>query len=426
MSRTASGNMKKILYIISNPFSFSRRSVGGNISSAGGVVNGFLSAGYHVDVISDSPIPTLEENSDTLITISYPFRKFRSLIPYKVSGIIGRILLKFDGIFFQWAMKLKVDSLVKANDYDFCYMRVSYNGHAIFKIVKKYKLDLVTEVNKPLSMGIYNNNDSMNWPNVGEIVKVPKSEILQYDASTVITIDSTLRAKWVLDFVNKSYKEKIIINPNGVDVNMFSPVCCSDSIKKEINVTDAEIVIGVASSFRWYNDIYEMCQIFQKVINSSDNIKFLVITGDNNKKTEIENYLSEFNIDHKVKILLQVPFKDMPIYLNCCDILISHFNFHGKWPHNCSIKHLEYLSLGKPVVATDVGEVNFAIEHNVNGILCNEGDVEGFAKSILTLSSDKLMRKKLGNAGRLKAVKELSWEKNTQRIVDALILNRNK
>ena len=103
-----------------------------------------------------------------------------------------------------------------------------------------------------------------------------------------------------------------------------------------------------------------------------------------------------------------------------------HFNFHGKWPHNCSIKHLEYLSLGKPVVATDVGEVNFAIEHNVNGILCNEGDVEGFAKSILTLSSDKLMRKKLGNAGRLKAVKELSWEKNTQRIVDALILNRNK
>jgi glycosyltransferase involved in cell wall biosynthesis len=84
------------------------------------------------------------------------------------------------------------------------------------------------------------------------------------------------------------------------------------------------------------------------------------------------------------------------------------------------------LSLGKPVVATDVGEVNFAIEHNVNGILCNEGDVEGFAKSILTLSSDKLMRKKLGNAGRLKAVKELSWEKNTQRIVDALILNRNK
>ena len=53
----------------------------------------------------------------------------------------------------------------------------------------------------------------------------------------------------------------------------------------------------------------------------------------------------------------------MPEVLNCCDILLSHLIMKNS--HNCSIKHLEYLSLGKPTVATDVGEVNFAIENEV-------------------------------------------------------------
>ena len=110
----------------------------------------------------------------------------------------------------------------------------------------------------------------------------------------------------------------------------------------------------------------------------------------------------------------------MPSYLNCCDIFISHFNFHGKWPHNCPIKHLEYLALGKPTVATDVGEVNFAIEHNKNGFLCKEGDVMGFGDSILKLSSDEELRNQLGASGRSKAVEDLTWDKNVQNIINML------
>jgi glycosyltransferase involved in cell wall biosynthesis len=416
--------MKKILYIISNPFSFSRRSVGGNISSASGVIKGLISAGYHVDIVTDSQVPTLNEGNNQLTTIYYPYRYLRSLIPHGVGGLIGRIILKFDSKIFQLAMKSRVGNLLRSNNYEFCYMRASYNGHAISNVVKESGIDLILEVNKPLSMGVYNNKHSLKWPNVGEIIKIPKSESIQYNSATVITVDSSIRAKWILDFVQSSYQKKIIVNPNGVDINMFSPSHCSDSTKNELSVRDRDILVGVASSFRWYNDIREMCQIFKEVVSESDCIKFLIVTGDKSKKIEIENTLNEFKIQNHVKILLQVPFSNMPVILNCCDILISHFNFHGKWPHNCSIKHLEYLSLGKSVVATDVGEVNFAVEHNVNGLLCNEGDIKAFVKSILKLSSDKLMRTKFGNAGRLKAIRELSWEKNIQRIVDALNTRR--
>ena len=58
--------MKKILYIVSNPFSYSRSPVGGNISSASGVIMGFVQQGYYVDVVTDSLIPSIDKENDKL------------------------------------------------------------------------------------------------------------------------------------------------------------------------------------------------------------------------------------------------------------------------------------------------------------------------------------------------------------------------
>ena len=114
----------------------------------------------------------------------------------------------------------------------------------------------------------------------------------------------------------------------------------------------------------------------------------------------IRDGLSLQGLDEYVTLFTEVPFDDMPIYLDACDIAVSHFNFHGKWPHNCSIKHMEYLSMGKPTVATRVGEVNYAIQNGKNGYLCEEGDIDAFVSSIVSLSNSVHMRRSLGRAGR--------------------------
>lgn len=413
--------MKKILYIISNPFSFSRRSVGGNISSATGVINGFIAAGYHVDIVTDSRVPGLGQDNSSFTTIYYPNRFLRSKIPFELGGLLGRVILKIDSLLFQKAMKTKINQLLRSKEYELAYMRASFNGHAAVNSINDSEIPLVVEVNKPLSMGIYNNSDALKWPKADSRIEVPLSESLQYDAATVITVDSSFRAKWILDFVGSRYEEKVIVNPNGVDVDLFFPSHSDTKLKDELEVFEGEILVGMASSFRWYNDIEEMCEIIKYVVNKKENIKFLIITGDKEKKIEIDNILSAHGIKRYVKFLVQIPFTDMPGYLNCCDILISHFNFHGKWPHNCSIKHLEYLAVGRPAVATDVGEVNFAVEHNINGLLCDEGDVEAFGESILRLSSDEALRVRLGSQGRSKAVKDLTWDKNVRNIVGRLL-----
>ena len=86
--------MKKILYIVSNPFSYSRSPVGGNISSASGVIMGFVQQGYYVDVVTDSLIPSIDKENDKLKVIYYPLRTLRMMTQYTLKASLVKFSKK--------------------------------------------------------------------------------------------------------------------------------------------------------------------------------------------------------------------------------------------------------------------------------------------------------------------------------------------
>ena len=141
----------------------------------------------------------------------------------------------------------------------------------------------------------------------------------------------------------------------------------------------------MASSFRWYNDEQELCQIINQTINENPNIIFILIIGNKHRVNPIKMVIKRNGIDHNTKILEQMPFSEMPNILNMCDILISHFNFHGVWPHNCSIKHLEYLAVGKPVIATNVGANTELVSDGQDGFVIPHSNINVMREKIETL-----------------------------------------
>lgn len=410
----------KLLYIVSNPFHFQRNPVGGMVSSASGVINGFVSAGYEVHILTDTNIPTITDDMSGVSVIHYPYRIMRRFIPVRLKGPFGKIVNKIDQALFHLATRIGVSSVLKSNDYDLVYLRASFNGHTAARLVRKHGLRLILEVNKPLSMAPYNRKGSGEWPVDRSTVSVPATELVQYQAATLITVDSTYRANWVIDTVGNGIEKKILVNHNGVNISIFSPRPRKKELFQNLGFDHAHVVVGMASSFRWYNDIDELVLIIQAAISRSEWLRFLILSGDEEKKNELSKKLRLAGLDDAVKVVLRVPFDQMPDYYAVCDILISHFNFHGSWPHNCSIKHLEYLAMGKPAVATAVGEVNFAIEHDVNGVLCAEGEVEQFSDAIVRLASSPEWCNELGRAGRKKAENSLSWDANVHRILERI------
>ncbi len=395
---------------------YTRRSVGGNISSANGVIKSFHNHGYEIDILSDDILPSLDNELKEVKFISLPFSSFRLLFTkISLGKLLNRVFQKIENYIFEKMMLIKLKQLLRNNFYEYSYVRASPHVHILKELIQKYDIKLIVEVNKPLSMGPYNNEDTVKWPENKKNVIIPLAEKIQYDIAKVITVDSSLRAKWILDFVG-DYKNKILINHNGVDINIFKPDIRDQEIFDSLKLEPSNIIIGMASSFRWYNDLRELFKIVINSLKDNNNLRFLLISGDRKKAEYIQSFIDKNKLAKFVKLNVEIPFNEMPKILNICDIFLSHFNFHKKWPHNCSIKHLEYLALAKPVVATDVGEVNFAIEDNTNGFLCKEGQVDEYVKAIDRLSKNPILRKKLGLAGRNKAISELTWDKNIQRI----------
>ena len=79
----------------------------------------------------------------------------------------------------------------------------------------------------------------------------------------------------------------------------------------------------------------------------------------------------------------------------------------------------EALAYGRPVVATAVGGLMDAVEDGVTGLLVPPRDPTALRKAIERLFADPELRRRLGEAGRVKARTELSWEAATKATIAA-------
>ncbi|MDA8017635.1 MAG: glycosyltransferase [Thermoanaerobaculia bacterium] len=71
---------------------------------------------------------------------------------------------------------------------------------------------------------------------------------------------------------------------------------------------------------------------------------------------------------------------------------------------------LEGMASGLPVVATSISGIPLAVEEGKNGRLVPEGDAEQLIAALIDLLSDLGSADRMGQAGREKAVAELSWD----------------
>lgn len=79
---------------------------------------------------------------------------------------------------------------------------------------------------------------------------------------------------------------------------------------------------------------------------------------------------------------------------------------------------LEAQSLGKPVVATDVGAVSEIVADGQSGVLCIAKDVDGLTEACSALLSNPEKAQRLGNVGRLRVAAKFEKHKLAQHYID--------
>jgi glycosyltransferase involved in cell wall biosynthesis len=171
---------------------------------------------------------------------------------------------------------------------------------------------------------------------------------------------------------------------NGINPKRFLHLPAADQIKAKYKISTPLTVI-MAASFSDNKDYDTFFHVADKITKVRDDITFIG-AGRYNKDYPKYKRISALSSNNP-RILFPGRINDVEALVNACDIgVLFSQDIHGEGLSN-SI--LEYMALGKPVIANDSGGTKEIVHHNKNGYLITNQTVDEIAQLILDLLDDK-------------------------------------
>ena len=388
---------------------FDNAAVGGSITHTIGMINGFVEAGADITVLTSERINLIRAKQE-VINVK-PCIK----IPYISNYIYAK------------RMKKEVKSWLKSDNghYDFVYYRYAPFFDVGLLIAKKKGISSVLEFNsfqidtfydmfidtaKKTQRKLINFFITCMAPFVAWLIKKYEDRIIS-GTDKFITVSQVNKLALISRYNIGTDQVKVI--PNGVDTRIFQDnPDFALALKKELHIPEDKNIVGFAGTFGNWHGIPELTDAIAKIA-SNENLFFLIM-GKGPMRESMQQRLSGFS---NVYFSGVVSYDQMPRYLSVCDILILSNSWKpksGSQFFGSPTKLFEYMSMGKAIVATNLGQVGDVLEHENTALLCEPGSSDDISSAIMRYVRDKDIRVKTGKNARKIAEEKYTWRLNAQ------------
>ena len=136
----------------------------------------------------------------------------------------------------------------------------------------------------------------------------------------------------------------------------------------------------------------------------------LLVVGDGPLRSELEEQVARFKLSEHIKFTGIV--KDIHPVLALADI----FALPTRYREGLSLAVLEAMQHGLAVIATRIGGVPEAVEHNRSGLLVPPGDAGALGDAIARLSADTKLRCAMGAEGKKRYEEQFRTDQMVSRI----------
>jgi glycosyltransferase involved in cell wall biosynthesis len=142
---------------------------------------------------------------------------------------------------------------------------------------------------------------------------------------------------------------------------------------------------------------------------------FCVLVGSGDMCDHLKRLGVELGVDSHVWFTGRVPDEDLVRYLSTTDICVVPDNANAFTDRSTMVKLMEYMALGKPVVAFDLTEHRYTAQDAA--IYVAHNDAYELAKAIAALMDDPARRQAMGARGRERIERELAWQYSVPRLL---------
>lgn len=210
--------------------------------------------------------------------------------------------------------------------------------------------------------------------------------------------------------------EKITTIYDGVDLSSMLPTRGKQELKEGLGIPNNAPVVGVIARLQ---DEHKGQSYFVKaipfILKEFPDARF-VIVGDGADRSWLERLCEDIGV--KDKVIFTGFRTDLANIISIIDILVIP---SIQW-ESITKTMLETMSMGRPIVATDIGDIGEILKDGETGILIPPRDPSEIAAAVINLLKNPDYAERIGCAGKA-AIKKLGLvlEESTRKVEDIYI-----
>ncbi len=366
------------------------------------MVNAFNSVGSHVTLVAGRCGSQDDEINANIVKVRTDQRYTNS---FPLEGREKTRAREQHSLLLSDAIKTRLIELHGENPFDFIYERYCLFSTAGVRAARTLDIPSIVEVNSPL---LLEQQRYRKLEFAAEALAVEKEVFANADALAAISDE-------VRDYIEarNAPKNRTYVLTNGVDITRFRPA----AVLRHASQAKKQFTVGFVGSLKPWHGIEVLLKAFRMVEQKNKNVH-LLIAGDGPLRQWIKGFVSGAGIEEKVTMTGWVSYRQLPALIRSMSVTVAPYPELPDF-YFSPLKLYEYLAVGKPVIASDVGQIKRIVTDGDNGLLIKPGDAAALARRIEYLANDSNICEELGARAR-ESVLDKTWINNAQRVLSII------
>jgi len=211
--------------------------------------------------------------------------------------------------------------------------------------------------------------------------------------------------------------DAITVVPFGVDTERFSPA----------QRASGDLVVGTVKTLAPKYGIDTLIEAFAMLTRMEGmNSARLRIVGGGPAGAELQSLAEELGVRDRVDFAGPVPHERVPDELRKLDVYVALSRAESE---SFGVAVIEASACGLPVVVSRVGGLPEVVEEGATGIVVPKENARAAAEAISKLLGDARERRRMGEAGRGRVLREYEWKACVDRqlaVIEAAVASHRK